>query len=450
MSTEELLRGALERGETGPLLAAYAESARLDAGLVGGRRRAGGREAIGELLDEWWGPPGTLEEFSATSFPDGLAIWLERVDGDGVPSRQRHYLREEDELISGHWIYTAPARTPPAGAAPAEVAAPGAEVLEPLGPVAALRPMTSTGWSGAALWWVELEDGRRMVAKHVVADADWLARATGAVAREGLFFAAGVYARMPEAIDPAVVTAGAEGEGWWVVSRDVSAVLVDADSVIPREVSCDVLAAANGMWEEFWGERVPHASSLHDRLHVMAASHATIEREGSDLLPKQVEAAWEAFGEAVEPDLAAAIVELVEDPAPLVRVLDASGTTLIHGDLRDENIGIDGERVVVLDWGLATQGHPVVELAWYLVHDAWRIDASQDQIVDDFRRIRGDADDPLANELLGVIGLVEYGWILGHSAVVHPDPAERAWAREELEWWAPLARRGLEAIGGTQ
>ena len=91
----------------------------------------------------------------------------------------------------------------------------------------------------------------------------------------------------------------------------------------------------------------------------------------------------------------------------------------------------------------------MVELAWYLMHDAWRIDATPDQIVEDFRRVRGDDDDPRANELLGVVGLVQYGWILGHSAVVHPDPAERAWAREELDWWAPLARRGLEAIGGT-
>ena len=48
--------------------------------------------------------------------------------------------------------------------------------------------------------------------------------------------------------------------------------------------------------------------------------------------------------------------------------------------------------------------------------------------------------------LLGIIaGLVMYGWILGHSAVIHPDPAERTWARDELAWWVPRARRALEA-----
>jgi hypothetical protein len=46
---------------------------------------------------------------------------------------------------------------------------------------------------------------------------------------------------------------------------------------------------------------------------------------------------------------------------------------------------------------------------------------------------------------LGVIaGLVMYGWVFGHSAAYHPDPAERDWARAELAWWVPRARRALE------
>jgi hypothetical protein len=444
-----LLRNAVEEGAVEQLTQAYAGEARLDASLPGARRVATGPAEIGALISEWWSEPGALEEFAVAEFDGGAAAWLERVDGDGRPRRQRHYLRTGADGIKGHWIYAAPPRTPPAGAAPADTAAPGPEVLEGLGDVRALRPMTSTGWSGAALWWVELAGGDRLVAKHVVGDADWLARATGAVAREGLFFADGVYARMPQAIDPAVVSAAPGDGGWWVVSRDVSTLLLDADSVIPRATSRAILAAANDMWDEFWGERVPNASTLRDRLHFTAPSIADVERDGADLLPKQFEAAWAAFSEAVGDDIGDSIVALVEEPGPLVRALDSCGTTLLHGDLRDENIGMDGDRLVVLDWGIATQGHPVVELAWYLMHDAWRIDASQDQIVEDFRAVRGQADDPSANALLGVVGLVEYGWILGHSAIVHPDPAERAWAREELDWWVPLARRGLESIGGT-
>ena len=179
--------------------------------------------------------------------------------------------------------------------------------------------MTSTGWSGAALWWVELQGGERLVAKHVVADADWLSRATGAVAREGLFFADGIYARMPDAIDPAVVFAAADGDGWWVLSRDVSAVLFDADSIIPRDTSRVILAAADGMWKEFWGDRVPNASALTDRLHCAAPSLASVERDGTDLLPKQFEAAWAAFGAAVGDELGEAIVSWLRIPRRLSR-----------------------------------------------------------------------------------------------------------------------------------
>lgn len=45
-------------------------------------------------------------------------------------------------------------------------------------------------------------------------------------------------------------------------------------------------------------------------------------------------------------------------------------------------------------------------------------------------------------------GLVQYGWVLGHSARVHPDPPETAWAHDELGWWVPRVRRALEHLGG--
>jgi hypothetical protein len=175
-----------------------------------------------------------------------------------------------------------------------------------------------------------------------------------------------------------------------------------------------------------------------------APSLASRERHGADLLPKQFEVMWEAFAEAVDPDVAGIVLALVEDAAPLATALDAHGTTLLHGDIRDEQIGLAGRRLVLLDWGLATQGHPVIDYAWHLMHSAWRIDATHDQLWEDFRAVRGDRDDPVAVELGMIAGLVMYGWILGHSAVIHPDPAERTWAHAELDWWVPRARHALD------
>ena len=134
-----------------------------------------------------------------------------------------------------------------------------------------------------------------------------------------------------------------------------------------------------------------------------------------------------------------ALAEALEQAGPL---------TLLHGDLRDDNLGLADQTLVLLDWDLATVGTATVEFAWYLCHDAWRIEAES-------RRDRGGlcaAEGQLLseNELeLGMLsGLVQYGWIFGHSLCIHPDPDEQAWAQAELEWWVPRVRKALERTGG--
>ena len=140
------------------------------------------------------------------------------------------------------------------------------------------------------------------------------------------------------------------------------------------------------------------------------------------------------------------MLELTRDLLPLCdALLRAQGApTLIHGDLRGDNLGFDGDRLVLIDWDLATAGTPAVEFAWYLAHSARRIDASHDEIEADHRAAQGDylVDGEL--ELGMLSGLVQYGWRIAHSARVHPDPAETAWGRGELEWWVPRVRRALE------
>ena len=151
---------------------------------------------------------------------------------------------------------------------------------------------------------------------------------------------------------------------------------------------------------------------------------------------------------SVDDDVAAPVLAAATDPTALAAALEATGRlTLAHGDLRDDNLGFDGDRLVLLDWDLATAGTPTVDFAWYLCHDAWRIDATHDEIEADYVAAEGDLD-PRERELGIASGLVQYGWIFGHSARIHPDPAERAWAAEELGWWVPRVRRALEATGG--
>jgi hypothetical protein len=318
------------------------------------------------------------------------------------------------------------------------------QLVSTLGEVAEHEPVVSTGWSGNLLERLVLADGRRLIAKRIVPGTNWIDHHTKDKGREALLFTSGVLGRMPGQIDHAVVVAQRDGDAWWVVMRDVSASLLPDGKRLSREEHGRILAAANLMWDEFWGERVPHVCTLHDCFHLFSPAIAEAERDGLDLLPKQYEAFWEAFAEAVDADVAEPVLALLDDPAPLVAELDACGTTLIHGDIRDEQIGLDGDRLILLDWGRASQGHPVVDFFWSICHNAWRIDATHDELVEDFRRTRGERDDPRAVDLGVIAGLLMYGWVFGHSAAYHPDPAEREWARHELGWWIPRARRALE------
>jgi Phosphotransferase enzyme family len=440
----ELLHDALVAGDFTALGDLYADDAILDASLAGGRSRVAGPDRPTEFLASQFPGPGRLVEWSPQLYPAGIAIWFERISDGGTAVRQRHYLRLRNGRIERHWAYTAPPRTPDRGAQDDGGVLFDTRLVSRLGEVAEHDPVISTGWSGNLLESIVLADGRSLIAKRIVPGKNWIDLHTKDEGREALLFTSGVLDRMPDAIDHAVVAAERDGDAWWVVMRDVSASLLPDGKRLSRDEHRRILAAANGMWEEFWGEQVPHVCTLHDCFALFSPAIAEAERDGLDLLPKQYEAFWEAFAEAVDSDVAEAVLALTEDPAPLVAELDACGTTLIHADIRDEQIGLDGDRLVLLDWGRASQGHPVVDFFWSICHNAWLVDATHDELVEDFRRARGERDDPRAVDLGVIAGLVMYGWVFGHSAAFHPDPAERDWARHELGWWVPRARRALE------
>jgi aminoglycoside phosphotransferase (APT) family kinase protein len=138
------------------------------------------------------------------------------------------------------------------------------------------------------------------------------------------------------------------------------------------------------------------------------------------------------------------VLELLERPEPLVAALARHRSTLIHGDLKLGNLGFAGDRVVMLDWGTQTGwAPPAVEVAWYLAVNWSRIDASREQVLDDFRAAEGDRHDTDALRLALLGGLVQLGWDKALHASGHPDPAVRAREAADLAWWCDRARDAL-------
>ncbi|MDX6583908.1 MAG: hypothetical protein QOI10_3092 [Solirubrobacterales bacterium] len=435
-----LLRDAVASGDFAALGELLAPDAVLDSSSELGRRRVEGPEAIVAHLS---GPgPGEVIEWEAREWPSGLAATFEWRGGTTI-DRRRWYVHGEDGRIAGIWSYAARAASHADRAAKVPQA-----ILDRLGPGARSAPLAHGGNSGAALERVILVDGTQLIAKRVGASADWLGRVTRDRGRTPLLWEDGAFARMPATIDHGIETVLGDGDLWWVVMRDLSPTFLGDERRLTRAESRRVLEAAAALHAEFDGDVPDGAATLADRIGIASLRVAELERAGSDLLPKQLEAAWEAFAEAVPGDVAAEVLAAVADPAPLAVALESTGgLTLLHGDLRDDNLGLT-DTVVLLDWDLATAGTRTVEFAWYLCHDAWRIDADHDQIETDFRAAEGEAVQPPELELGMLSGLVQYGWIFGHSLRVHPDPAEQAWARAELDWWVPRTRGALERTGG--
>ena len=256
-----------------------------------------------------------------------------------------------------------------------------AALLKELG-ATRVTPLSHGGNSGAALLRAE-SDGTDFILKRVGGGgSDWLARATGDEGRTAQLYEAGAFDRMPESIGHGIVAVEREGDAAWVAMRDVGSLLLPGAARLSREDSRRILAAAADLHREFRGEAPPGAATLAARIGMSSPAIGEAERNQPDLLPKQFEQGWDAFGELVSDDVADVVLALASDVRQLADALVGAygGATLIHGDLRGDNLGFDGERLVLIDWDLAAAGTPGAEFAWYLAHSARRIDASHDEI----------------------------------------------------------------------
>lgn len=440
----ELLKTAVATGDWSVVAERLAPEAVLHTSNEAGRRRIEGAEAITAHL----GVPGagTIRDWDAQEWPTGVALSFE-WQGPASTDRRRWYLRtgptgEVTEL----WSTAARPRMADAGG----VIMPPSALLERLG-ATRVEPLSHGGNSGATLLRVARDDGVAFVLKRVSAGgADWLARATDDRGRTAQLYEAGAFDRMPPAIGHGIVAIERAADGAWIAMRDVAELLLASGARLSRGESRRILDSAAQLHSTFRDSVPPGAASLTARIGMSTPAVADAERPRPDLLPKQFEQGWDAFAELVPADVAGAVLDLTRRPEALAGALvRAHGApTLIHGDLRGDNLGFDGDRLVLIDWDLASEGTPAVEFAWYLAHSARRIDATHDQIEADHRAAQGDelADTELELGLLS--GLVQYGWRIAHSARVHPDPAETAWGAAEFEWWVPRVRTALERLGG--
>jgi phosphotransferase family enzyme len=426
---DRVLAAAFESGDFEPLAGLYAADALLDWSMPGRRARVVGAEAIVQQLGAWWPGSGVFTRWTVSPFQSGLTIEFERRAG-GSLRRQRQFVQVRDGRIVRHQAYCARPQGGELEELPDDAAVAAARRLNE---IVRREPLTHAGQSGNSLERIVLADGRRLIVKRLSGD-DWVARVTHDSGREASLWTEGVLARMPGEIDHAVLAAGREGTGTWLLMRDVSDELLPPDRRLTREESRRLLATFAAMHLRFAGERIDGACSLEDRIMIAAPATVAGEIDGVDYLPKMLAVGWEVFVEAVPEDVATAVLGAVEDPEPLARELARCARTLLHNDLRGANLGLLSDRTIVLDWGMAGTGPCELDFAWYLFVNGWRIDATREQLVDDFRSVTADLHDPRALELAWLGQLCWHAPLLAHELVEASDE-KRERARDELDWW---------------
>jgi hypothetical protein len=440
----ETLRTAVETGDWEQLRPRFADDAVLDTSSEMGRSQVNGADAIVAHLSV--PGPGEIHHWHAQEWAAGVALSFEWAGADDRDRRRWYVRTNADGDMTEIWSTAA---RPTGGAARA--VSPPPSLLEELG-TTRLEPLSHEGNSGAALVRAFCDDGTAFVLKRVsAAGADWLARATRDQGRTAQLYLAGAFDRMPAAISHGIVAVEHSDAAAWIAMRDVQALLLPPSARLSRDESRQILAAAAELHRAFRDDVPPGPATLGDRIGMSSPGVADAERPYPDLLPKQFEQGWDAFGELVPADVSDVVLDLTHHPGALADALLRAhgGPTLIHGDLRGDNLGFDGDRLVLIDWDLAATGTPTVEFSWYLAHSARRIDAGHDEIEADHRSAQGEELNDAEVELGMLSGLVQYGWRIAHSARVHPDPAETDWGRRELDWWVPRLRTALDRLGGA-
>lgn len=301
------------------------------------------------------------------------------------------------------------------------------------------------GKSGATLERVELADGRRVVVKRLDPATDLMMGLThDTVGREFGLWSSGRFDALPAGCGHAVLDGWAEETGATLVLRDLGDAVLSWADRLDRERWLFVVGRVAALHRAAPGTSPEGLTALEDQIGLFGPHRAhrmAAERELMALVAR----GWEHFEHLVPADTAGRVLALANDPTPLGEALRARPTTLVHGDLSTVNLAIEGDTLVLLDWGLAAIGPGALDIARFIAGCSSVVDVSREQMIADYREAAGPAYDGVAMQLALLAGLVWLGWNKALDAAEHPDPVVREREAEDLAWWVAHGRATLDA-----
>jgi hypothetical protein len=322
------------------------------------------------------------------------------------------------------------------------------------------EPFPNDGWSGASLSLLRRGGGDRFVLKRDSLARDWIARSTadGPILREAWFAAHGP--SLPSPIRAPYLGAGVDGDDFGILMPDLTDVLFDWDAPISVEALDHVLGGIASLHAVPWtvsGE-LDGGTWCPLRERVTLICRASLERPGParDAVANRILPGWNAFDRQAAPAVRDLINSLGEQPQPLLDAISMMPSTLIHGDLKLANVGIEpGGTIDLVDWQMVTVAPVAVELGWFLVSNVASLPLKPDDVLARYyaalmkqgpggRAVAGDWDAQVDCTIL--VGLLLRGWRKGADAEAGATLASGVSAADDLAWWCDRAVKAAERI----
>jgi len=326
-----------------------------------------------------------------------------------------------------------------------------ASLLRANGISAAESPLGVTGgFSGSSLTSLE-QGGERYILKRMRSAGDWIMRVTSDTScREAQLAASPLLERLPERVRVPSLGASRDGDGWLLLMRDISPLMLPDDGIVEPRVLQVILRAAAELHARFWDDPLtdarPWLTGTRERLLLLSpATGAALAADGVEF---GIVGGWQAFERRTPRDAARLAARLFADITPLLDVLDSLPATLVHGDLKFGNAGIDGDVLWLIDWALAVRAPVAVEIAWFLGVNSSRLPWPLDDTINSYAlmldAVLGAARFESAawerqRAAIFVCGLLMYGWGKALDA--------EAGRPDELRWWCEGAIAGARTLG---
>jgi len=254
----------------------------------------------------------------------------------------------------------------------------------------------------------------------------------------------GILDAVPPAIDHAVVGAahglGRNGWGGALLLRDVGEHLVPpGDELLPLEHHRQLLDHLAELSAAFWEPAgFPELLSLESRWSAFGPGWIAAEeaRGWPEPVPRIAAEGWARFAERAPADVRELVDDLRADLDPLVLAARRTPQSFLHGDWKLGNLGVAGDRTVLLDWTYPGIGPVAHDLAWYLALNQARLPEPKEAAIAALRAAlerRAVSTDGWWEEQVGLCllgALVQFGW---EKALGDDD---------EFGWWCDRAREG--------